>query len=464
MNAPCLKTRFAPSPTGLLHLGNARTALFSALLGDRFLLRIEDTDLERSTLEFVEALIEDLSWLGLSWDEGPRTAIPDEAWFQSCRSAVYDHYYEALTQAGRVYPCFCSPQSLEMARKRQAQAGQPPRYSGRCDRLTPEDRQALREQGVPETLRFRVPKEGHIDFDDAVRGAQHFKGEDIGDFIIRRADGTAAFFFSNAVDDALMGVTLVVRGEDHLSNTPRQLMLLEALALPAPRYAHTALVYGDDGSPLSKRNGSRSLRELRAAGYLPLAVANALARLGHHVDCEHLLSLDALKLGFRLESIGRSPARFDPMHLDHWQGLAVRALDDEALWAWLWVTTRDKVPAAAKAGFLTLVRSNCLFPGEAENWAVCLFETLDFRGFSERVGTVDFFEAALAAQALHPDHYDDFIQGLKTTTGLKGKALFMPLRMSLTHRHDGPELSLIYHLLPSDVVKARFRAAGGMDC
>ena len=260
-----------------------------------------------------------------------------------------------------------------------------------------------------------------------------------------------------------MGVTLVVRGEDHLSNTPRQLLLLEALSLPAPRYAHTALVYGDDGSPLSKRNGSRSLRELRESGYLPLAVLNALARLGHHFESESFLSLEALKSSFRLESIGRSPARFDPMHLDHWQGLAVRALEEEALWQWLWPQTRDRISEAARPGFLTLVRSNCLFPNEAEDWAVCLFSQGDTgfcTGFS---GSADFFEAALAAQALHPDSYEAFIHRLKATTGLKGKALFMPLRMSLTNRQDGPELSLIYQLLPSEVVRARFRAAGGQD-
>ena len=178
MNASLLKTRFAPSPTGLLHLGNARTALFSALLGDRFLLRIEDTDLERSSLEYVAALIEDLTWLGLRWNEGPKSAVPDEAWFQSCRSTLYDQYYQALEAAGQVYPCFCSAQTLEMERKRQAQAGHPPRYSGRCDRLSAEERQARRDQGAPETLRFRVPKEGNIDFDDAVKGAQHFRAQD----------------------------------------------------------------------------------------------------------------------------------------------------------------------------------------------------------------------------------------------------------------------------------------------
>lgn len=450
------KTRFAPSPTGLVHLGNARTALFSALLGDRFLLRIEDTDLERSHPEFTEALIQDLHWLGLVWDEGPHSSRPDPEWFQSARSDLYQRFYTRLEERGLAYPCFCSQTALELERKRQASAGKPPRYSGKCSRLTAQERQQKCQEGLPFTLRFKVEPGQSVDFEDAVRGPQHFATSDIGDFIIRRQDGTSAFFFSNAIDDALMGVTLVVRGEDHVSNTPRQLLLLKALDLKAPRYAHTALVLGEDGLPLSKRNGSRSLRELREAGYLPQAIVNALARLGHHFESEGFMTLMELKAGFRLSALGRSAARFDPAHLNHWQGFAVRALSDDALWAWLTELTQVLVPPAKQAGFLRLVRSNCLFPLEAEQWAERLFGEGEIEPWDPKDVVSGFFEAALSAHAQHPESYSAFLESLKQRTGAKGKALFHPLRQALTGRSDGPELALIYELLSAKRIIDRF--------
>lgn len=311
------KTRFAPSPTGLMHLGNARTALFSALFGDRFLLRIEDTDRERSRGEFVDELMTDLRWLGLNWDEGPETAEPDEAYFQSRRGAVYQRYYEELEQQGRAYFCFCSPRELEISRKIQMSSGRPPRYSGKCANLSPAEISRNLQEGLEPTLRFRVSKNETVEFDDLVRGPQKFATDDIGDFIIRRADGSSAFFFCNAIDDALMGVTHVVRGEDHLANTPRQMMILAALNLPIPQYAHISLILGDDGAPLSKRNGSRSLNQLREEGYFPVALLNMLARLGHHYDSDDIMDFRTLKARFDLSHLGKSPARFDIVHLDH---------------------------------------------------------------------------------------------------------------------------------------------------
>jgi len=236
------KTRFAPSPTGLLHLGNVRTALFNALLArrqkGRFLLRIEDTDRERSRPEYVAALLEDLRWLGLDWQEGPAVGGPHEPYAQSTREAIYSQYYRQLESTERVYPCFCTPAELalnppaELALNRKAQlaAGRPPRYPGTCARLSEVERQARLERGLQPTLRFRVPVGRTIEFSDLVRGPQRFASDDIGDFVIRRADGTPQFFFANAVDDALMEVTHVLRGEDHLANTPRQLLLLEAFS------------------------------------------------------------------------------------------------------------------------------------------------------------------------------------------------------------------------------------------
>lgn len=455
------KTRFAPSPTGLMHIGNARTALFSALYGDRFLLRIEDTDLERSRSEFVSELLDDLRWMGLSWDEGPQSALPDEAYFQSQRGEIYRHYYAQLERGGLAYPCFCSPLELEVARKVQLSSGQPPRYSGKCARLSPDDVSKRRDEGIPPTLRFRVPKGETVEFVDQVRGPQRFETDDIGDFIIRRADGSPAFFFCNAIDDALMGVTHVLRGEDHLTNTPRQLLVLRALDLPTPQYAHISLIVGEDGAPLSKRNGSRSLNQLREEGYLPLALVNMLARVGHHYDSEEIMELDALKRQFDIRHLGKSPSRFDPGHLRHWQEVAVHGTDDETLWNWLRLETRTVVPEVQKSRFLDIVRSNCVFPDQADQWARILF-TDEFRLAPEieavaRQAGEPFFLAALDAAATAGDDFEAFINALKAKSGAKGKQLFMPLRAALSGRLDGPEFAKLYQSL--DPYRLRIRLA-----
>jgi nondiscriminating glutamyl-tRNA synthetase len=450
MTQAAVKTRFAPSPTGLVHIGNARTALFSALLGDQFLLRIEDTDAERSRPEFVEALIEDLRWLGLQWDEGPENATVAEAWYQSARSAIYNQYYDQLVDNELAYPCFCSPQELEIHRKVQLSSGRPPRYSGKCAKFSVEERQQRIDRGDLPTLRFRVNTGQTVHFEDGVRGPQKFQTDDIGDFIIRRADGSAAFFFCNAIDDALMGVTRVVRGEDHLSNTPRQLLILKALNLPQPDYAHTSLILGDDGAPLSKRNGSRSIRELREAGYFALAVVNSMARLGHHYESDDLMDYPALKAGFRLQALGRSPARFDVAHLNHWQSLVLRRVSDTILDQWLMPETLQRVPKDHRTLFRELVRSNCAFPQDAETWSRILFTDESLSQPEEVLAEESYYRAALAAHETHPSDYAGFLQGLKETSGAKGRGLFMPLRMALTGRHDGPELAHLYQLISSE--------------
>lgn len=455
---PC-KTRFAPSPTGLIHIGNVRTALLSKLYGQRFLLRIEDTDQERSREEFVEALMEDLQWLGLAWDEGPCSTAAQADYHQSQRGGIYDEYYLRLVEEGLAYPCFCSATELEIARKVQLGAGQPPRYSGKCGRLSPAEIAAKYAQGLKPTLRFRVPKDATVAFNDLVRGPQRFANNDIGDFIIRRADGTAAFFFCNAIDDALMGVTHVLRGDDHLSNTPRQIMVLRALGLPVPEYGHTALILGDDGAPLSKRNGSRSIRELREEGYMPLAVTNMLARLGHHYDSETLLDIQGLSDSFRVEHLGKSPARFDLGHLNHWQELTVRAANDVKLWNWLHQDTRVLIPEPQRSAFLDVVRSNCRFPHEAHHWATVLFSdalerSADLLDIAVNAGEA-FFRIAYNAAAASPDSYDAFLAYLKLHGGAKGKGLFQPLRVALTGRLDGPELPKVYSIMEPHRLRMR---------
>ncbi len=460
------KTRFAPSPTGLLHLGNARTALFSALFGEHFLLRIEDTDQERSRSEFVTQLLDDMRWMGLAWDEGPQSAKASADYFQSQRGEIYARFYDQLERDGLAYPCFCTVTELEVSRKVQLSSGQPPRYSGKCGRLNPEDIERRLQKGLQATLRFRVPRNETAEFNDLVRGPQKFNTDDIGDFIIRRADNSPAFFFCNAIDDSLMGVSHVVRGEDHLSNTPRQLLILRALGLAAPEYAHISLVLGDDGAPLSKRNGSRSLSQLREEGYFPLALLNMLSRVGHHYENEGLMGLDDLKRHFNVGHLGKSPSRFDIAHLQHWQEEVVRVADDETLWGWLHKETRALVPKQKQALFIDIVRTNCVFPGQADEWARILFadELMPATGIIDvaRQAGEPFFLAAMDAAIAANGDFNAFMTRLKATSGAKGKALFMPLRAALSGRTDGPELAKLYLALEPSLLRKRLAEYAGV--
>ena len=294
LDSPPVVTRFAPSPTGALHLGNARTALFSHLwarkTGGRFILRIEDTDVERSERRFRDDLMAEMRWLGLDWDEGPDIGGPSAPYSQAERGEFYRGLFAQLEVTGRAYPCYCTAEELELSRKLQRMSGKPPRYAGTCRYLTVPQRAEREARGLKPTLRFAVPGERIVEFADSVHGPQRFLSNDIGDFIIRRDDGTAAFFFCNAVDDSVMGVTHVLRGDDHLTNTPRQLMLLDALSMRRPGYGHVGLLVGEDGAPLSKRHGSTSAQEFRARGFLPAALLNHLFRLGHAGDFDGWLA------------------------------------------------------------------------------------------------------------------------------------------------------------------------------
>lgn len=449
-----MKSRFCPSPTGYIHLGNARTALFNYLAAQSasgcFLLRIEDTDKERSKTEYVDALEEDLCWLGLNWQEGPNVGGKHAPYFQSARADVYAHYYKILQDKGVAYPCFCSEEQLALARKIQRAQGQAPRYSGTCRNLTDCEIKEKIAQGQKAVLRFHVPKEETISFQDVVRGEQQFNTQDIGDFIIRRGDGGSSFMFCNAIDDALMGVNMAMRGEDHLTNTPRQLMILKALDLPLPHYAHISLIVGQDGTPLSKRHGSKSIRELRALGYLPLAVVNYLARLGHTYENPDFMLMSELCTEFNCDHLGKAPAKFDPKQLEHFQKIAVMQLEESALMDWL-AEVLKTVPKAKQKEFLTVIQPNIHFPAEAAAWARLLFDdTLVFSdaaiGVANQAGKL-FFETLLKAIELHTNDYAAITGCLKETLSVKGKGLFQPLRVALTGQLHGPELAPMLRLI-----------------
>jgi glutamyl-tRNA synthetase len=454
MSSPAV-TRFAPSPTGSLHLGNARTAFFSHLwarkTGGRFILRIEDTDVERSEQRFRETLMAELRWLGLDWDEGPEVGGPAAPYVQSERGAWYRELFSRLEAEGRVYECFCTPEELELSRKLQRMAGKPPRYAGTCRALTAAQRAERRARGQNPTLRFAVPADTLVEFTDLVHGPQKFSSSDIGDFIVRRENGTAAFFFCNAVDDAQMGVTHVLRGDDHLTNTPRQLMLLDAMGMRRPGYGHVGLLMGEDGAPLSKRHGSTSVQDFRERGFLPAALLNHLFRLGHTSDVERWLAADEMPAHFRPEHLGRASARFEEAQLMHWQKETLQHMSTAQIQAWLGIADSPE--------FVELVRHNVSLPQDAAPWLAVVRGDLEPLGADEErviaAAGPEFFDAAASALQRSGSDLALLAKILKERTGRKGAELFMPLRVALTGRTHGPELAALLKLMPLETARRR---------
>ncbi len=309
-----VRTRFAPSPTGMLHIGGARTALFAWLyarhFGGDFLLRIEDTDRERSTDEATQVILDGLSWLGLDWDGEPV--------FQASRQAEHVIAVEQLIEEGHAYRCYCSKDELDEMREAQRAAGKKAMYDGRCRHRSD------RPQGAPHVVRFRSPDEGETIVNDIVLGMVSFPNVELDDLILLRTDGTPTYNLAVVADDAAMGITHVVRGSDHLNNTPRQIQLYQALGLPIPQFAHIPLIHGPDGAKMSKRHGSVAITEYRELGCLPHALVNYLARLGWSHGDEEIFSREQLIERFDLAQVGKAPARFDQQKLDWLNGHYLR--------------------------------------------------------------------------------------------------------------------------------------------
>jgi glutamyl-tRNA synthetase len=297
-----IRLRFAPSPTGYLHVGGARTALFNWLLAKkehgRFILRIEDTDVARSTQESVDAILEGMRWLGLDWDEGP--------YYQSERFPFYKESVEKLLAEGKAYRCYCSAEELEKKREEALAEGRKPKYDGTCRNLQGE------LPGKPYAVRFKSPQEGVTAFDDLIKGTITFNNEELDDLIIQRSDGTPIYNFVVVIDDATMGITTVIRGDDHVNNTPRQIQLYEALGYPVPRFAHVPMILGADKARLSKRHGATSVMAYRDMGFLPEAMVNYLVRLGWSHGDQEIFSMAELVEKFTIEAVGRSAGVFNP--------------------------------------------------------------------------------------------------------------------------------------------------------
>ncbi len=344
------RVRFAPSPTGYLHVGGARTALFNWLYARRhggvFVLRIEDTDVERSSADMVAGILDGLTWLGLNWDEGPKVGGPHAPYFQSERLGRYREAVASLVEGGRAYYCFCSGDRLREERERAEAVGTAWQYDRRCLTLRPDRVAALIADGAARAVRFRVPV-GTTSFDDAVHGRIEFDCAHIEDFVLLRSDNHPTYHLSVVVDDVDMGITLVVRGDDHISNTPKHVLLFDAMSAPAPRFAHVPLILGADKKRLSKRHGATSVMEYQRQGYLPEAMVNFLALLGWSPgEDRELMSRDELVAGFTLEGVSGGNAVFNVEKLDWMNGQYIARMPAEALAA----TVR---PLLIDAGFGT---------------------------------------------------------------------------------------------------------------
>lgn len=327
-----VRVRFAPSPTGHLHIGGARTAIynwaFARRNGGAFILRIDDTDPERSTEENVQAILRGLRWLGVDWDEGPERGGEFGPYFQTQRAASYGEGLARMRENGNAYACFCTAEDLERKREAARSSGGSAGYDRTCRRLSPEARDTRLAAGEPHVWRLAVPDDrGDILFDDAVRGEMSFPAEVMDDFVLVRSDGSPTYNFATVLDDVEMEITHVIRGDDHLSNTPRQILVYEALDAPLPTFAHLSMILGSDGKRLSKRHGATSVEAYRDVGYLPEALLNYLALLGWSLDGETtVIDREMLLANFSLDRISRNPAIFDAEKLEWLDGVYIRAL------------------------------------------------------------------------------------------------------------------------------------------
>ncbi|MDR4305588.1 glutamate--tRNA ligase [Chelatococcus sambhunathii] len=425
--------RFAPSPTGYLHLGNARTLLLNALVarrcGGRFILRIDDTDRERVREEFVEAIHEDLSWLGLA----PATEVR-----QSERTALYDAAFAALSD--RLYPAYETEEELDRARRLARASGRPPVYDRAALRLTEEKRAALEYEGRRPHWRFRLSG-GRVGWEDGVRGRQEIDLDSLSDPIVRREDGTYLYVFTSVIDDADLGVTDIVRGEDHVANSAVQLDMFGALGAPAPALAHHNLLTSADGEGLSKRQGSLSLRTLREEGVEALAVAAYAALIGSAEAVRPVRDLDELAALIDLKRLSRAPARIDMDELSALSAKTVHELGYDAVSARL-----SALAIEGGADFWETVRGNLRKVEEAADW----WRIMRADGLGAAPSPEDAAMLAEAARLLPEEPWDsstwrDWTGAVSATTGRKGRALFAPLRLALTGEPGGPELA---RLLP----------------
>jgi len=479
-----VRVRFAPAPTGHLHGGGARTAFFNWLFarhhGGEFVLRVEDTDPERSKGEYLDSILDALAWLGLYWDEGPGVGGDYGPYLQSMRSEIYREHLERLIDGGYTYDCYCTPEELEAQREAARTEKRAYRYDGRCARLTAEDIAAYEAEGRRPSVRFRMPQEGVLSFDDAIRGRVEVPAGEYDDFIIARPDGTPTYNFVCAVDDATMAITHVIRGEDHITNTPKQLEVFRALGYDAPAYAHLPLLLGPDKSRLSKRHGATSVLEYQKQGFLPEAFVNFLALLGwSYDDAREYFTEDELVKYFSLDRVKKSGAVFDVEKLTWMNGTYVRGLPADGLF--------DKCrPWLAKAGYVsddadeeTIVYATSALALEQEKMKLLSEAPELVKPFFEEPETYEekaeknvrkldepvkmFAELADGFDALEPfdvGGIEVLLRAYAEEVGVGAGKVIHAVRAALSGRTWGPSLFEMAELLGRERCVRRLRAAG----
>ncbi len=471
------RVRFAPSPTGHLHIGGARTALFNWLFarhtGGTFVLRIEDTDTARSTAESEKAVLEDLAWLGLSWDEGPEAGGDRGPYRQSERREIYREQADRLLDEGKAYRCYCTDEELETKRKGALANGLVPQYDGTCRGISAGDEERLRSEGRAPVVRLYGPTED-IAFEDLVRGAVEFKKGMLGDFVIMRSDGRPTYNFAVVVDDALMEITHVIRAEEHLSNTMRQILVYRTLGFEPPTFVHVSLIVDKDRSKLSKRRGATSVAEFREQGFLPGAIVNYLSLLGwSHPEAAEVLSREQLVDAFDLARVSPSPAAFDEDKLSWVNAHHIREEPLERV-------VELARPFAERAGFVEadperfaaivgLVREGLERLGDLpEEIAIFFGDEVEFESEAREwvegetgSGVVRELRTAVEreAEALSPGTFKSILKGVGRELGVKGKDLFMPARAALTGRTHGPALGEVAAILGRERVLTRLSSA-----
>ena len=491
MTAP-VRVRFAPSPTGRLHIGGARTAIYNWAFAranhGTFILRIDDTDPTRSTEENTQIILRAMRWLGLDWDEGPEVGGPYGPYAQTERADLYREAAERLLAEGKAYPCFCTSEQLEADRKAAKERKDPFQgYQRRCRSIPADEARARMEAGEPYVLRIKVPEDrGDVVVDDAVHGQVTFDAKELDDFVIVRSDGTPTYNFATVVDDAAMGITHVIRGDDHLSNTPRQVMVYEALGAPTPTFAHISMILGTDGKKLSKRHGATSVEEYRDAGYLSDAFVNYLSLLGWSLDGETtIIPRDVLASQFSLERISKNPATFDPKKLDWMNAEYLNAMSDaefadkvlapELEEAGL-VDNADHLPMAEMLLLAQIVKPRVKKLGEVAGVCGMIFKTADTLEYDEKAvkkglakeGMAAVLDAARAAlDALAADDWkaaaiDAALEPLPEELDLKKRVVFQAVRAAVCGNLVSPPLGETMELIGKADCLARIDRAKTM--
>ena len=484
-----VRVRFAPSPTGKLHIGGARTAIynwaFARANGGTFILRIDDTDPTRSTDENTQVILRAMRWLGLDWDEGPEVGGDYGPYFQTERLDVYRDAARKLVDEGRAYYCFCTPEKLEADRKAAQERHDPFQgYQRTCRGIDPAEAQRRVDAGEPYTIRIKVPQDrGDVVVHDAVHGDVTFNARELDDFIIFRSDGTPTYNFATVVDDADMGITHIIRGDDHLSNTPRQVMVYEALGAPVPVFAHISMILGADGKKLSKRHGATSVEEYRDAGYLSDAFVNYLALLGWALDGDTtIVPRDVLASRFSLDHVSKNPATFDPEKLDWVNGQYLQAMDDSTFSSEILIPQlvaagleSEGAPAHDSAWYdllSSLLKPRTTLAPQVVEKARFLYEgdevTLDEKSVSKNIakeGVSACLEAArdaleaIDADGWHAEAIDAALEELPERLGVGKRKVFQAVRVAECGNQVSPPLGASMELLGRDASLARLTRA-----